>query len=370
MIKVLLACALLALAQPAGRYQFDAAGRPARVEQSWELLSGDNAIVTLAGFARCGRQMFLSDNEFNIYSADADQPSQRLRRFAGENRGLGRPGPLAADCARQRLYVVNSGPRTVVALDIATGAVVASQPYQRELYDTHVLVILSTGVVQLGGLWNQDVKNVLPRREPTTFWDHTSIGQRLSLDSGAVSPGLAPYEQRCIAAGACTTSDLDAIEEGAARGWIASHGISTRVAIYDAQGTRTSMIDITSPKFVRDGTEMPVQTPASKYEPWRGRNSVIRRVFSFGRYFAVVHSKTIQGPDWVFGQQSQYDVFMNIYGADGAPLTSDVRLPDLPVGRDASHLYVIDYGQQGRGQSPDRVRLVRIPVEAGAAIVR
>jgi hypothetical protein len=370
MVRVILACAWIAAAQPMGGYQFDAAGRPARIDQAWELLAGDEAIITLQGFARCGRDMFLSDGQFTVWRADADQPSQRLRRFAGEDRGIGAPYPLAADCARQRLYVVNNGPRTVVALDITTGAAAASRPYQREIYETRSLTILSPGMVQLGGLWNQDVKNILPRRQQTTFFESTSIGQRLSMDSGAVSAMLAPYESRCAAAGICVTADLDAIGDGASRGWIASIGIGTSVALYDSSGARSKTIDVRSPKFVRDGTEMPVETPASKYEPWRGRNSVIRRVFSFGKYFAVIHSRTIHGPDWVFGQQSQFEVYMNIFGADGAPLTSDVRLPDLPIGRDGTHLYAIDYGPQGRGQSPERVRLVRIPVAAGPAIVR
>jgi hypothetical protein len=361
---------LLALAQPAIRYQFDAAGRPVRIDQAWELRSGGDAIDIFMSFARCGRQMFLSDTQSSVFRINADQPAATLTRFAGEDQGIGRPTALTADCARQRLYVLNYGLRTVGTLDSESGAVVATRPFSRELFEARTLVLATPDALMIGGLWNADQTRDLPDRQPADFYKETWIGERLSLSSGVITPGLAPYENRCIAAGACTTSDFDGIGEGAARGWIASQGISTRVALYSAQGTRTSTIDIRSPKFVRDGTENPVSTKPSETERWRSRNSVIRRVFAIGRYFVTVHSLTVIGPTWKFGETPQFQVFMNIHAADGTPLVSDVRLPDLPIGRDGTHLYAIDYGPAGRGNSSERVRLVRIPVEAGAAIVR
>jgi hypothetical protein len=61
---------------------------------------------------------------------------------------------------------------------------------------------------------------------------------------------------------------------------------------------------------------------------------------------------------------------MNIYAHDGTPLVSDARLPDLPIGRDDTHLYAVDYGPAGRGNSSERVRLARIPITTGAALVQ
>jgi hypothetical protein len=372
MTRVLFACLLVAAVQPAPRYRFDAAGRPARVDQSWELNSDGEAISVIGAVARCGNTLLLSDDQFTIYRADAAKRTQTLSRFAGEAQGVGRVVALTAECAQQRVYALNSGRRTITTHDLATGAVMAtSRQYPRNVYEPRTLLRVSPDVFVIGGLWSQDDQRPIPQRAETAFWEETSIGLRLSLESGTISPGLPPYETRCIAAGACLTSDLDAIGERASRGWIASTGTSTTVARYDASGKQTGRIDVTSPKFVRDGTEVAMAIKgAETYERWRGRNSVIRRVLSFDRYLVVVHTKTIQGPGWVFGQQTKYDVFMNIYDGDGVPLTSDVRLPDLPVGRDATHLYSIDYGPQGRGESPDRVTLVRIPVEAGAAIIR
>lgn len=371
MTRILIACGLLALAQPASRYQFDAAGRPVRIDQTWELRAGFDAIDIFMAVARCGQHVFLADTQSNVFRINANQPVATLAPFAGEDRGIGRPRGLLADCARRQLHVNNSGPKTIVTLDLESGAAVASRPYQREVYpSSSAMALAAPDTLMIGGLWNPDTKLALPDRQQPTFFDQTSIGQRVSLTSGAVSPGLAPYESKCPAAGACTTSDFDAIGEGTPRGWIASLGISTKVALYDATGTRTSTIAVSSPRFKRDGTEMPVKSRPEDYERWRSRNSVIRRVFAMGRYFVVVHSTTLIGPKWVFGETPQLEVFMNVYAADGTPLVSDVRLPDQPIGRDATHLYAIDYGPDGRGQSSERVRLVRIPVEAGARIIR
>ena len=54
---------------------------------------------------------------------------------------------------------------------------------------------------------------------------------------------------------------------------------------------------------------------------------------------------------------------MNVHTLDGVGVASDVRLPDLPVGHDATSVYVIDYGQAGRRRSGSRsMSLTRIPV--------
>jgi hypothetical protein len=55
---------------------------------------------------------------------------------------------------------------------------------------------------------------------------------------------------------------------------------------------------------------------------------------------------------------------MNVHTIDGGGVASDIRLRDLPVGRDASSLYVVDYGSAGRrkrGAAP--ITLTRIPVD-------
>ena len=78
------------------------------------------------------------------------------------------------------------------------------------------------------------------------------------------------------------------------------------------------------------------------------RNSIIRRVFAFAEIVAVVHSRTETVADPQLGGLPRLNVFVNLYSRDGTPLVSDIRLSDMPVGRDSSHLYVIDYGAPGR----------------------
>ena len=62
----------------------------------------------------------------------------------------------------------------------------------------------------------------------------------------------------------------------------------------------------------------------------------------------------------------EFAVYMNLHTAGGEGLVSDIRLPDLPVGRDGGHLLVIDYGEAGRWGDGDRVDLLRIPMDASA----
>ena len=144
--------------------------------------------------------------------------------------------------------------------------------------------------------------------------------------------------------------------------WAAVQGISTRVAIFDDRRQRTATFDVRSPKFLRDGTEMPVSTGASITEQWQSRNTLIRAVFVMANSIVTIHSLNVLGPNYTFGEQSQYAVFMNVHALDGSGLVSDVKLPDLPIGRDETHLYAIDFGSEGRRNAADRLRLVRIPI--------
>jgi hypothetical protein len=366
MIRLLIALVALGSVQPPPRYPFDAAGRAARIERAWELRSDGDAFSVFTSLARCGRDIFLSDNQNNIFRIDAEQPSSTPARLAGDAEGIGRPTAVAADCATRRLHVINSGPRNIATIDIVSGKVLGARPYRRELFTPYSLVVVAPGILQTGGTWVPDYDlRPLVERQPERQYERSVIGERVHLESGAVSPGLAPYEIGCLGANACTTAAVDAIGDGAAGGWIASQATSTRVALYDAAGTRTGFIDVRSPKFVRDGSVLPTRNTIAVIERWRARNSVIRRVFAAGGRLTVAHSRTVIGPAWVEGEEPQLEVWMNIYEAGGAPLVSDVRLPDLPIGRDATHLYAIDYGAAGRGNAPERVRLVRIPVIAG-----
>jgi hypothetical protein len=353
------------------RYAFDATGRPARVDQSWLLEPAEgNTFDIILSVARCGNDLFLSDTQNRISRIDTNTPKARLQLFASDEQGIGRPGALAADCDRGRLHVVNTGPRTVVTLDMKSGTVVSTQPFKREMYEVRFADLVDTDVLYIGGLWNADEPNPLPKRATDTFFNSTWIGQRVSLATGAVDAGLPPYETRCIAAGSCTMADLDRVRGAKTAAWVSSQGTSASIALYDSSGKRTALHDVRSPRFVRDGVELPVATPAAVYAEWQSRNSLIRHVFAFGDRIATVHTLTGLPPGWKFGEPTRQAVFMNLHALDGAALVSDVKLPDFPVGRDDTHLYVVDYGAAGRRNGGERATLVRIPIKAGPEAVQ
>jgi hypothetical protein len=53
---------------------------------------------------------------------------------------------------------------------------------------------------------------------------------------------------------------------------------------------------------------------------------------------------------------------MNVHTIAGEALVSDVRLANLPVGRDDRHLFVVDYGAGGRRAGTHNLTLVRYPI--------
>jgi hypothetical protein len=371
LILVLLAVASL-LGDDAQRkaYKFDAQGRATRVDQTWMLEPSDgNTFDIILSVARCGDDLFLSDTQNRVSRIDTASRKARLQLFASEQQGIGRPGALAADCGRGRLYVVNTGPRTVVTFDLTSGKVLATHSFKRELYEVHHAEVESD-VLTISGLWNPDEANPLPKRPSDAFFASTWIGQRVSLATGAVENGIAPYDTRCIGAGSCTIASLDRVRNSKSVRRVAAHGTATSIALYDVSGKRTSVIDVRSPKFVRDGVELPVATPASAYAQWQSRNSLIRYVYAFGDRIATVHTLTGLPPGWKFGEPTEQAVFMNVHAIDGTPLVSDLRLPGFPVGRDDTHLYVVDYGAGGRRNGGERATLVRIPITGGADAVQ
>jgi hypothetical protein len=258
----------------------------------------------------------------------------------------------------------------VVTLNTRSGAVLKTQVFKRELYEARSATLAEPDVLYIGGLWNADTQRQLPSRDIASFFESTWIGEKLSVASGDVESGLSPYETRCMAAGACTYADLDRIRGAASAAWVGAQGISTRIALYDTRGHRTGTYDVTSPRFLRDGTEMPVATSPGITERWKARNSIIRRVFAIDRHLVTIHTLTKIGPHWKFGEQPQFSVFMNIHTLDGAGVVSDVKLPDVPIGRDETCLYTVDYGAGGRRDRAERVKLVQIPIKAGKDAVR
>jgi hypothetical protein len=53
---------------------------------------------------------------------------------------------------------------------------------------------------------------------------------------------------------------------------------------------------------------------------------------------------------------------MNVYDAGGRGIVSDVRLPELPIGQDDTHIYVADYGPDRRTGAYEQVRILQVAV--------
>jgi hypothetical protein len=158
---------------------------------------------------------------------------------------------------------------------------------------------------------------------------------------------VPPLERGCFTASpGCLTVNLDAVRASPGIAWIAAQKISTRVGLFDAQRRLVRTVDVRSPFFREDGRRVPQRTDLVQELAWHEDNSVIQDVAAFRDGFAVVHA--IHRTRGWQPRPIAFDVFVNVYGYDGRPLVSDIRLPDLPVARDADNLYTVSYGAAGR----------------------
>ena len=97
---------------------------------------------------------------------------------------------------------------------------------------------------------------------------------------------------------------------------------------------------------------------------WTSRNSTIRSVFGIGGLIVAVHATTegtLDKPEHMPIPRS----LMNIHELDGRPLVSDIRLLNLPVGRDDANLYVVGRAEDRRGPGTAAQELLQIPVRKG-----
>ena len=140
-----------------------------------------------------------------------------------------------------------------------------------------------------------------------------------------------------------------------------AQAISTRFALYSGSGHLLSTHSTMSPRFVRDGTELPLRAPAAARIDWLNRNSTLRSVFGVGGLIVAVHA-IVEGSDDQPGQVPIARPLMNIHDLEGRPLVSDIRLWNLPVGRDDANLYVVGRAEDRRGPGTTEQELVQIPV--------
>jgi hypothetical protein len=137
---------------------------------------------------------------------------------------------------------------------------------------------------------------------------------------------------------------------------------STAIGVYEAATTSTRVIDVRSPRFVRDGRTLAMDESAEVRMKWSSQNSTIAHVFAFDDGIVAIHARPEIGPNYHLGDLVSFIAFMNAYGWDGQVRGRDIPLPDLPVGRDDKHVYVVDYGREGRRSGAQSIRLLQIPI--------
>ena len=109
---------------------------------------------------------------------------------------------------------------------------------------------------------------------------------------------------------------------------------SRRVAVYRGAETPPTLLDITSPEFIRTDQILPPNASAETRVRWLSENSTIGMVLPFADRIATFHSQARLEPDRILGQFIDRTVFMNVHAYDGTRLRTDVAVPELPVGND------------------------------------
>lgn len=339
-------------------FQRSAGGEHARDDGRWRIAAGRSAIGLIVGAAVCGDDAFLLDRQAGRVHR-ADLAAGKITGSIGLDVGALRfVTSVATDCTAERLYVTHRD--GVAVFDVRSGHVDAN--YSKPASFVHALgasVLDTTSqTLSVSGLWPQSDSDWLIK-PLDRMYEGDRIGYQLDLRTGRATPMLAPVERGCWSLGPnCTAATLDRVHGG---GWVAAHRVGMLVGVYDARYQLIRTIDVRSPLFSETGRRNASQKIDAMLA-WGVENSVIRQVHAFGDEIVTVHSVNRSKPG--NGKRTTFDVFMNVHALDGQPLQSDLRLPDLPVGRDDTSLYVVDYGANGRRKlGRDGFALVRVPVD-------
>ncbi|MGE0862847.1 MAG: hypothetical protein AB7P34_03005 [Vicinamibacterales bacterium] len=345
-------------------FEVDAKGAPAVVDQTLTLDGLGQPIAYVSAVARCGDLLLLADSSGQVRRLDV-MTGTTLPSIARDAANMS----MGVDCASRSIYLFGpSGPRLqrgqlqVQSFDIDSGVLRRAYPLELMLMpDANATV--ADGMLVIGGTWMPLPPAGGYQHPPTeAFYSDKKLGIGVALDSGLVKPWLSPYDPGCRAS--CAFSTLSKVDGQGPLVWLASQSSSKEVAFYDASGAVRRRLDVTSPLFADDGSVL----RSLGGEPdvrWSGRNSLVKSSHQIAGMIATIHYRTRLPGDYVLGQSTEFDYWMNLHAMDGRKLVSDIKLPGMPIGRDGTHLYVTDYGPDGRHGAPDKLRILRIPVKAG-----
>ena len=352
------------LRQDRAAFPIQADGAHARVSQRWTLRRADNSgLGLITSLVRCADTFYLTDNEYRIYRFDSRHQTA-VHEFVSDPSTLGLPRALAADCERHKLYVITAGSKMAAIVDMNSGTIETRHRLPHNLSLPQRAYLVGSDTLYVSGVFNQTaIASPLRTLQADSFFESLHLGLRISLTTGAIDPLFQPYETRCTAAGECFGSSFDRLSASGAQ-WVVAQSISSRIALYGAAGQLRSTHSTASPRFVRDGTELPLRSTTAAQVEWTNHNSTIRSVFGVGGLIVAVHA-TFEGG---FDRPENAPIarpFMNIHDPDGLPLTSDISLSNLPVGRDDANLYVVGRAEDRRGPGKVEQSLMQIPVKRG-----
>jgi hypothetical protein len=366
-LTMILTAATGALAAQPPMFARDANGAPAIVERTWTVSADDGNILGVLGtLVRCGDMAFITDVR-----------AQRILRL-NLRTGVQEPGwsvdvppfAIGADCGRDRLFVAGGGSRAMAAFEIDARTGTKGRQYRlpATLFPQGGLSVVDAGGahVIVGGVALRDGQDTAERLGNMTidrFYSDKTIAARVALDSGAVTPAFQPFHPGCSGgAGTCMRATFTP-NRAAGAGWIVTQPTSASVGLYDDGRALVRTLDVRSPLFRRTGPAIPTSSAAEPEVRWAAENSLVHRAYSFpDGSIAVVHSLMELPKGWSFGLPIQFQAWMNVYDAGGRGIVSDVRLPELPIGQDDTHIYVADYGPDRRTGAYEQVRILQVAV--------
>lgn len=348
-------------AGPAAAYAVDAGGRPPVVAEALQLTWLDQpraGLILNAEF--CGDSVYLlapGIKSVHVGNVSTGVVDRHIGTPGDGPENFRRPVSLAVDCGARRVYVVERM-GGILAFSADSGAFEDSYSYAAGFHPSMgTRTYFRSGRLILSGLLSQARTSWMKR---DGMFSGIELGLSLSLGEPTGRPIAKTYERDCVADWtACLRADVQPLDNGS--GWVAAQGESTAIAVLDERGDVVRMIDIRSPKFLRDGS-VPGEAAEAQME-WGTRNSTIWGLYAVGDRIGVVHARHAT-ENWHGGLVMQFDVFMNVYSVNGDRLVSDLGLPGLPVGQDRGHVVVIDYGRDGRRPDASSIALVKVPLTA------